>query len=325
MGIKSNQRRPVITGDISEESIFDQSPDDSDESDIEEDQDSGHEDTDEGIDDATDGPDDESDGPDGDSDTEDTDEDTSEEDSDTVSVTLGGKEITESEDADASAPAWVRQLRKEHRELKRRNRELEEKLKVPEQTKVEALPPRPKLEDFDYDQDEFDKAVDQWIEKKKTHDARQEEAQKAQKKAQEAWQERLQTYEKKKKELRLRDYEDAEGNVREAFNTTQQGIIVQGLDNPALVVYALGKDPKRRAELAAITDPVRFAVAVAKLETQLKITPRKSPPPPAKTVNGSAPKSGTVDSQLERLRAEAEKTGNYSKVVAYKRAKQQSK
>jgi len=32
-------------------------------------------------------------------------------------------------------------------------------------------------------------------------------------------------------------------------------------------------------------------------------------------------KSGTVDSNLERLRAQAEKSGDYSKVTAYKRSK----
>ena len=71
-------------------------------------------------------------------------------------------------------------------------------------------------------------------------------------------------------------------------------------------------------------DPVKFAFAVAKLETQLKVTNRKAAPPPESTVRGTGRVSGAVDSTLERLRADAEKTGDYSKVMQYKRQKRQS-
>ena len=86
----------------------------------------------------------------------------------------------------------------------------------------------------------------------------------------------------------------------------------------------LGKSPTKLKELAIITDPVKFAFAVAKLERDLKVTTRKAPPPPEKVVTGSAPKSGVVDSQLERLRTDAEKTGDYSKVTQYQREKRKA-
>ena len=94
--------------------------------------------------------------------------------------------------------------------------------------------------------------------------------------------------------------------------------MLQGADNPALVIYALGKNPKKAKELAAITDPVKFAFAVAKLESQLKVTNRKAPPPPEKTMRGTGPGSGAVDSTLERLREEAARTGDMTKVIRYK-------
>ena len=97
-------------------------------------------------------------------------------------------------------------------------------------------------------------------------------------------------------------------------------MILQGADNPALVVYALGKNTKRAKEIASIKDPVKFAFAVAKLETTLKVNSRKTPPPPEKTVSGSGNSSGTVDSTLERLRGEASKSGDFSKVIAYKKS-----
>jgi hypothetical protein len=57
--------------------------------------------------------------------------------------------------------------------------------------------------------------------------------------------------------------------------------MLQGADNPALVVYALGKNPKKAKELSEIKDPVKFAFAVAKLEKELKVTNRRAAPHPS--------------------------------------------
>jgi len=239
-------------------------------------------------------------------------------------ISVGDEEIPTEDEEVSKAPEWVRQLRKEHRELKRRNKELEAKLQATMQPDpVVSLPPKPKLEDFDYDPEKFEAKLEEWYMIKKQYDEQQEAMRRAQEEIQKAWQERLDAYNRAKSELKVRDYEDAESFVQEHLNVTQQGIIVQGLDNPALVVYALGKNPKKLAELASIKDPVRFAVAVAKLETQLKVSTRKPPPPPPKITSGGAPVSGSVDSTLERLRAEAERTGDYTKVIQYKRSKRQ--
>jgi hypothetical protein len=98
-------------------------------------------------------------------------------------------------------------------------------------------------------------------------------------------------------------------------------MILQGAENPALLVYALGKNPKRAKELASIKDPVKFAFAVARLETQLKVTKRKASSKPDPKITGTGRVSGAVDSTLERLRADAERTGDYSKVFQYKKQK----
>jgi hypothetical protein len=136
-----------------------------------------------------------------------------------------------------------------------------------------------------------------------------------------AWQSKLDDYGKAKAELKVRDYEDAEETVQQILNITQQGVVLQGCDNPALVVYALGKNPKKTAELAKLTDPVKFAFAVAKLEKELKVTNRKAAPAPERVVSGTGRSSGAVDSTLERLREEAARTGNMTKVIAYRAQK----
>lgn len=237
-----------------------------------------------------------------------------------------GEESPASEEDNAPAPVWVKELRKNHRELQKRNRELEEQVKAvagAEQKPV-TLGTKPTLESCDYDAEKFERDLEAWHNQKLEADA-QERSRKAQaEESNKAWQETLNGYGKAKTELKVKDFEDAEDIVKDTLSVTQQGIILQGSKNAALLVYALGKNPKKAKELASIKDPVKFAFAVANLENQLKVTNRKAAPAPEKTVRGNAAVSGTVDSQLERLRAEAEKTGNYTKVHAYK-AQQRAK
>jgi hypothetical protein len=244
--------------------------------------------------------------------------------SDDVVVTIG-EEAPPAEEEHAQAPEWVRELRKSHRELQRKNRELEDSLKArtAETKPAVALGVKPKLEDHDYDADKYEEALANWFERKRQVDEQTTKAEAEAKSANEAWQAKLASYGKAKTELKVRDFDDAEAAVQEALSSTQQGIILQGAENPALLIYALGKNPKKAKELASITDPVKYSFAVAKLETQLKVTSRKPAPAPERTVRGTGSVSGTVDSQLERLRAEAEKTGDHTKVIAYKRAKRQ--
>jgi hypothetical protein len=54
----------------------------------------------------------------------------------------------------------------------------------------------------------------------------------------------------------------------------QQAILKKGAANPALMVLRTGTHPKKLQELASIKDPVKFAVAVGKLETEVKVTKR---------------------------------------------------
>jgi hypothetical protein len=138
---------------------------------------------------------------------------------------------------------------------------------------------------------------------------------------QKAWQAKLDGYGKAKAELRVKDFEDAEEVAQQVFSITQQGVLLQGADNPALVVYALGKNPAKAKELAEIKDPVKFAFAVAKLEKDLKVTNRRQAPAPERIVTGTGRSSGAVDSTLERLREDAARTGNMTKVIAYKAQK----
>ena len=243
---------------------------------------------------------------------------------DEVVISIDGESPTQ-EDEKEKAPEWVRELRKSHRELKRENRELRTKLTTQTtEIKPVTLGKKPSLDDFDYDTDKFESALANWFEQKRIVDQQRAQAEAAAREQQEAWQNKLQSYVNSRAELKVRDYEDAEDIVQNTLDVTQQGVLLQGAENPAVLVYALGKNPKKAKELSDIKVPVKFAFAVAKLETQLKVQNRKSAPPPEKTIQSSGRISGSVDSTLERLRAEAERTGNYTKVLQYKRSKREA-
>jgi hypothetical protein len=237
-----------------------------------------------------------------------------------IKITLGNETLTEPEPETERAPEWVRDLRRSHRELQRKVREYEAKEQAaPVQTALPTLGAKPKLEDHDYDTDRYEAALESWYKQKDAVESARRQQQQQAEEQQRTWQSKLDGYAKAKTELKVRDYEDAEHTVQQALNVTQQGVVLQGAENPALVVYALGKNPKKAKELAAITDPVKFAFAVAKLEAQLKVTPRTKPPAPERSLPaGTAPVSGTSDSTLDRLREEASRTGDMTKVIRYK-------
>jgi hypothetical protein len=237
---------------------------------------------------------------------------------DEVIVTIGEDAPPPEEEEDRAAPEWVRNLRKENRDLKRKAKELESKLTAPAPTKTD-LGPKPTLEGSDYDADRFERDLLAWNESKRKHDADQEALRAEQEAQNKAWQDRVQTYQGAKASLRVKDFDDAEDAVKEALSVTQQGIIVQGAKDPALLVYALGKNPAKVKELSEIKDPVQFAFAVARLEATVKATTRKPTTAPETTLTGNARPSGSVDKQLEKLRADADRTGDRSKVAAYLR------
>lgn len=238
-----------------------------------------------------------------------------------ITVTLGDAAPEPEEDTRAAAP-WVRELRKANREKDKHIRELEKKLAA--QTPVvqpQVLGPKPTLEGMNYDADKFEAALEQWHARKREADEEVSKQAAAAEKERAAWQEKVDGYNKAKSALKIRDYEEAEETVKELFSPNQQGMLLLGAEKPALMVYALGKNPKKARELAAITDPTKFAWNMGKLESSMKVTQQKTAPTPERRVSGgsSSAASAAIDNQLSKLREKAEKTGDYSDVMAYKR------
>lgn len=240
---------------------------------------------------------------------------------DELIVSIGDTPVVEPTEPDQPAPAWVKKVRQRNKELERELKDVRRKLQEVPVQKEPDLGDKPTLVGHDYDTDKYESSLAMWFDRKHRVDERVAQAKADAEKANQDWQARLATYQKAKESFKAADFDEVESVALDLLSLTQQGIIVHGAIDPALVMYALGKNEAKAKEIATIKDPVKFAFAVAKLEDQLKVTTRKPTTVPEGRISGNGRPSGTIDHTLDRLREDAAKSGDYTKVTAYKRAK----
>lgn len=244
-----------------------------------------------------------------------------------VDLSAIGEVIPEENEKEKEAE-WVTLLRRENRELKRANRDLSKPKEAPEKPKDSFDPlKKPTLADPTgnpddaYDQDALDRAIDAWTDKKLAHEKEQQKKKAEEAEAQNEWNAKLTGYKKQKDELKASDMEDAEDKVEEVFTVAQQGYMLESVKKPALVVLALGRSPAMLKKLAEIKNPIKFAVELRDFEREVESkmkSAKNNPPPPESTPRGSGG-SKVQNNTLDKLRAQAQKTGDYTKVTEYKR------
>ena len=243
-------------------------------------------------------------------------------------ITVGDEEPEPSDEDDFSgkpAPTWVKDLRKKEREARKRIKELEAQVQKSQPAdKPIEVGVKPKLSDFDYDEDQFESAVEQWHERKRQVEQQQAVKRAEEEKAQQTWQSKMQSYEERRQTVaaKVRDFEEVEEAAKDKLTPTQQGILIHAAENPELIMYHLGKHPNKAKELAEITDPIQFAFAAAKLDSQMKIQTRKPSTQPERKPSGSAGLAGAVDQKLAQLEAKAAKTGDRTELIKYKKSLQ---
>lgn len=246
--------------------------------------------------------------------------DTAPDDADEELIVTIGEETPPQEEIDEKrAPEWVRNLRTKARDQERELRELRKLRDGVEQQKQTQLGPKPSLESCDYDADLFERKLDDWKERKAVSDRQAAEVKEAEGKRQEYFASKFEAYSTRKAEVigKIKDFADVEETVLHALDDTQRGVVLAHAKDPALLLYAIGKDEKRLAELAKLSDPVEFIFAVARMETQMRTQSRKPQSPPEKSVKGSASTTGS-DKRLDQLYDEATRTGDLTKVRQYK-------
>lgn len=233
-----------------------------------------------------------------------------------VEVTFGEESLA-SEDAENDSTV-IRTLRKNQREQAKLIKEQKKKLEQLEGPKVPKIGEKPTLEQFDYDAEKFEEALIDYQEKKREVSIHEEEAQRTQKAQEESWQAKLNGYHESKKELKVADFDEAEEVLKDTFDENQQGMLVNYAKNPALLAYAIGKDPVKAERLSKIKDYGQFAYELGQLEKDLKVS-KKSKPQPEKRISSSGAAGGSAATTLDKLREEAAKTGEFSKVVAFRK------
>lgn len=256
---------------------------------------------------------------DNDSETHDSEDDGEDEE---VVVSFGDDDPEEQEEEDDGTPL-VTKLRKLNREQAKELRKLKKQQEEKERAeqKDTSLPEKPKLEDFDYDETKFESAVLDWHEKKREHDKQEQAQQEEAQAAEEAWKQSQEKYRDRKQELGYHDFDDVEEVVSSTLSPAQQNLIVGGSSDSATLIYAIGKSPKKLQELASIKDPVKFIWTVAQLEGQVKVEKktRKPSAQPEKRIKGGSMPNGAIQNKLKQLEAKAERSGDRSEIIAFKR------
>jgi len=240
----------------------------------------------------------------------------------TTEATEASETVVTFDDDEESEPEgdteWIKKLRKRNRDQAKRISELEQQSQpAPVE---EQLGPVPTLESVDYDEEQYSKKLADWLGKrdKAQNIARQQKADAD--KQTESWNNRLGEYEKAAKDEFDSDvYADAEEIVKSALDATQQGIMVHAFGGKlAQLIMGLSKSDKRLQELAKIKDTVLFSVAVGKLESKMKVTKRRPNTRPESRISSNTQGVATTGDVLEKLREDAVKTGNYTKVIAHR-------
>lgn len=242
----------------------------------------------------------------------------SEEDGEDI-ITFGDEPPPEPE----AETSTVKLLRKAYERAHKKNVKLQERLQQLEHsTQTAAAPdpgPMPTIEDCEMDTEKHKQRVMEWHAVKLKYDREQDRRKSEIETVQRRYEKKHNAYQVQKTELKVSDYDLAEMTVNEALNMTQRGILIQASENPAVLMYALGKNPAKLQEMASLRDdPVKFAFEAGKLEKTLKVSKRRPATAPEKTIEGSGNAVG-AETNLNRLRDEAAKSHSINKNLEYRR------
>lgn len=180
----------------------------------------------------------------------------------------------------------------------------------------------PTSEDCAFDEVELKKRLRKWDQDKAAYDAHKAKAADQERAQGQEIANRHNAYLAAGTELSKRpgytDYPEAEKTVAVGMSEDRKIALLKYAKDPARVVYFLGHNPERLEELAKETDLGRFVAKLKDLEVGMKERKKNQAPPPEQSPRGSGAVNAG-DTTIEKLRATAEKTGDYGPVNAYKR------
>lgn len=244
-------------------------------------------------------------------------------------ISIAGAEAQAADPAEQENPV-IRQVREAHREEARKRKAAERELeqyRAKAQASDELAPKvgeKPTLDQFDFDTDRYEEELVKWHESKSALAAYERKQRSTQEAQQQEHQKVVDTYKANAAALPVDQakFKAAEDEVVSTFDVMQQNILLRA-KSPERLVYAIGNNPAKLEELAKIKDPIALAYELGRVENGLTVTKQKksAPAPDRPLTSGS---TSSVDSTMERLEAEAEKTGDRSKIAAYRRQLKQA-
>jgi hypothetical protein len=225
-------------------------------------------------------------------------------------------EIEGEEQADETP--LIKQLRAELRDTKKEASELR-KATAPIPIVVGNEPDL--WDDCEGDPDRYKTELLAWNARKAKAEQQQHDAERTEQVGAQEFQRSHVAYKAKAELLGVKDFQASEDAVCAALPMPVQNAIVQYMQDPAKLVYALGKHPAKLAEIAAQTDPLRAILMLHDLEKKVVVNRRKPPSPESETIErGTVAIGGASDKVLAGLEKEAARTGIRTKLVAYKAA-----
>lgn len=236
-----------------------------------------------------------------------------------ITVVIEGEQ---EEEHDPQQKPWVNELRRKNRENAKLLRQLQEENERLKGGAVSDKPlVKPKLEDFDYDSEAFVKAMDEYYAKKVDSDRKQAEIRAQQEAQAKEFQALTATYESGKSRFQKEKMMEAEEEVVSTLSQARQSMLLEIADDPAALVVALGSNPEVLRKLASVGRDAQFIKQLTLVEKNMKVqTKGKGPAPtPERIISGSGKTPGSAKSSLEALKADAERSGDYTKYYAEKR------
>lgn len=128
----------------------------------------------------------------------------------------------------------------------------------------------------------------------------------------------------KAEEIGAPDYSETEDVALEILGNDYANQIIDNFDDSHVILYYLGKNPEeaKRLQKLIATSPVKGVAEMGRLSAELKLKPKQTTAPnPDEELkgDGSSDSQDAITKQLEKLRAEAAKTGDMSKLMAFKK------
>lgn len=204
------------------------------------------------------------------------------------------------------------------RELRERNRELTARLKAsearsqPEQIEVGE---KPTLESCDYDEERYEAELDAFKDRKAKAERLEKDREAEQEKQATQWREVQAAYDADKAGLNIPDFESAEAEVAAVLPESHRALLLKSGKGAALVA-ALSQSPKTLEDLSKL-DPADAAMMIGELRSKVQMKTRARPNVD-RPVRGNA-SAASADKELERLEKEAERTGDRTKLINWKR------